>query len=182
MQACGSDPFGRRFVQKIFKIFSPPKSDRLLGDWQMEWSLMNTSRKTGWLYFARPKSNDELWEFAPCSRASLQNLVAADFTGEFLRRGDPRIESVFGTHPDFRAAGVFSGRAIPVREGQIVLARLLHPPHTLYAVKLVDQKGAENWGSIGIEYVEIDSSKPVRGASKREPAALLTNKGILLAN
>ena len=31
MQACGSDPFGRRFVQKIFKIFSPPKSDRLLG-------------------------------------------------------------------------------------------------------------------------------------------------------
>lgn len=126
----------------------------------LEWSLKSTTDKTGWLYFFKPDSNDEMWEFAPCARTSLLDIVDGDLEAEFLRFGDPRHESIFGTDLRLKAIGAVNGRAILVREGPIVLARLLHPRHLVYAIKLVDQKGAANWGSIGIEYVVIDS-RPV---------------------
>jgi hypothetical protein len=122
----------------------------------MQWSLKSTTEKKGWLLFFKPYSNDELWEFAPCSRASLHDLVVEDFDTEFLRYGDPRIESIFGTDLRLKAVGAMNGRGIMVREGQIVLARLVHPPHLLYAIKLTDQKGTWDRGSIRIEYVEIN--------------------------
>ena len=53
---------------------------------QMEWSLMSTRLKTGWLYFAKPETNDPVWEFAPCSRSDLTDLRPVDLDSEYRSR------------------------------------------------------------------------------------------------
>jgi hypothetical protein len=46
---------------------------------------------------------------------------------------------------------------IPVREGQIVLARLISAPDTVYALKFKNQVGADSWGGIRIDYLQADA-------------------------
>ena len=130
-----------------------------IGKAQMEWSLGSTAMKTGWLYFARPKSNEPVWEFAPCSRANLGDVVPVDLNAEFISEGDTnRIRSAFDTGSGLEktAGQTLSGRAIPVKEGQVLLARLIIAPHIVYAIRLIDQHGSEDWGGISVEYLTID--------------------------
>jgi hypothetical protein len=142
--------------------FHPSSRYLRIGSKQMEWSLMSTRGKTGWLYFTKPGDNDPLWEFAPCSRPDFSNLRPIDFDAEFVHIGDTnRIKSAFDADSwlETTTRQNLSGNAIPVREGQIILARLIDAPLTVYAIRLVDQRGAENWGGIEAEYVQIELQK-----------------------
>ena len=55
-----------------------------IGSAQMEWSLMSQSVKTGWLYFARPESNEMIWEFGPCARSTLRGVSRSDLEVGFV--------------------------------------------------------------------------------------------------
>jgi hypothetical protein len=135
-----------------------------IGSSQIEWGLMSPSQKKGWLYFFKPDSSAEMWEFAPCLRTNLQDLVAGDLKAEYLRYGDQRIETVFGTDLKLKTLGAMTRpRSIIVREGQIVLARKLEPPHLVYAIKFLEQSGPQTGNytdaelsSIRLAYLEVD--------------------------
>lgn len=129
-----------------------------VGEAKMEWSLMNSREKTGWLYFHSPEPNQAFWEFAPCRKSNLQDLSASDLEVEFVQKGDTgkirnHFDCSFWLNKEGRS---LSGRAIPVKEGQLLLARHKGNTNTIYAVQLVDQEGASDWGSIGVEYLTID--------------------------
>lgn len=154
-----------RIVSKAREVLHLASVDTRQGDHlaigrgQMEWSLRNTRTKTGWLYFTQPGADDPLWEFAPCSRSNLTGLRPVDFDAEFVQKGDTdKITAAFdaASRLEGTARRPLSGRAIPVKEGQVVLARLIDAPRTVYAIKLFDQRGTEDWGSISVEYVEIE--------------------------
>jgi len=125
-----------------------------VGSAQLEWSLNSTGQKTGWVYFNKPESNDAIWEFAPCSRTNLHDVVAQDLRVEFIRKGDTRVESLFRPRQPL-GPGSSATTAILVREGDIVLARLIRSPAAVYAVKFTEQGGTQKWGSIRIDYVEL---------------------------
>lgn len=127
-----------------------------VGPAQMEWSLRNTGRKTGWLYFHKPGSNDPIWEFAPCPRTNLADIIEKDLTVDFIRTGDPRAASLFKPSNPQETGVSREFRAILVSEGLIVLARLSHSPRTVYAIRLAEQRGTYEWGSVKVEYVEMD--------------------------
>lgn len=163
MVSLSRDPqigFGDIKRSRMTETHSPREYLRI-GSKQMEWSLMSTRMKTGWLYFTKPGGIDPLWEFAPCSRPDFSNLRPIDFDAEFVHIGDTnRIKSAFDADSWFETIRQnLSGNAIPVREGQIILARLIDAPLTVYAIRLVDQRGAENWGGIEAEYVQIELQK-----------------------
>ena len=128
-----------------------------VGPAQMEWSLNSTTHKTGWVYFKKPQSKDLIWEFAPCSRTNLHDVAAEDLRVEFIRVGDPRVESLFrpSQPPERPISNMPPPTGIRVREGDIVLARLIKSPAAVYAVKFTEQGGTENAGSIRIDYVEL---------------------------
>ncbi len=155
-------------------FLSPPRQRNYLqvGPAQMEWSLRNTERKTGWIYFDRPESNDPIWEFAPCTRTNLQEVAAEDFRVDFIRKGDPRVESRFRPTSPVETGSSSNFRAIMVCEGQILLARLISSPSTVYAVKIAEQVGTTKWASIRIDYMELKAANTEPGASgNSRPAA-----------
>ena len=142
----------------------PPTGQReylRIGSSQIEWSLMNTKQKSGWLYFHQPESNVShvyIWEFAPCSRLNLSDVTRVDLgRAQFVRAHETnQIQAAFNA--DFwvetNARLSVGGLAIPVREGQIVLARLMSAPQTIYALKFKNQVGANSWGGIGVDYLQ----------------------------
>lgn len=88
--------------------------------------------------------------------------MPVDLKASFVREGDTNgIKAAFNADTWLEKTGAppLSGRVIPVREGQLVLARLIDAPDTIYAIRLVDQRGADDWGSISVEYVTIDFKK-----------------------
>jgi hypothetical protein len=151
-----------------------------IGSAQMEWSLMSTREKTGWLYFAKPLSNDPLWEFAPCSRSNLRDLTPGDLNAQFVHLGDTNmIRTAFdGALWEKISGQTLDGRAITVKEGQVILARLIDSPRTIYAMMLIDQRGTDRWGSIDVEYVSIDLTKtePGDAASRSQPVRAETKR------
>ena len=140
-----------------------------IGSAQMEWSLMSQSVKTGWLYFARPESNEMIWEFGPCARSTLRGVSRSDLEVGFVRAGNTNgIRSSFNADSWVETSTglkLENGAAIPVKVGQVILARLVKAPDTIYAMHLVYQGGAADWGSISVEYVEIDTKRPSPGGS-----------------
>ena len=153
-----------------------------IGKAQMEWSLMSTGKRTGWLYFDKPESNDALWEFGFCSRRDLKDLVSHDLQVEFVRKGDTNgIRSVFDSDSWLETSigqKLENGRAIPVREGQVILARLIDSPGTIYAIRLADQSGTTSWGRMSVEYVAVDLNKvePSGAANQNRSIAEKTNR------
>jgi hypothetical protein len=150
---------------KNFLGVAPPPTRELeylqIGSSRLEWSLMNTKQKSGWLYFHRPESNvlshEYIWEFAPCARVNLADLTRADLgRAQFVRAHETnQIQAAFNA--DFWVETVGPGYVIPVREGQIVLARLISAPDTVYALKFKNQVGADSWGGIRIDYLQADA-------------------------
>jgi hypothetical protein len=145
----------------------PPKGQReylRIGSSQLEWSLMSTELKSGWLYFHQPEShvlpNEYVWEFAPCARVNLADLTRADLgRAQFVRaHATNQIKAAFDADSwvETNARLTVGGLAIPVREGQVVLARLMSAPHTTYALKFKNQVGANSWGGIGVDYLQGD--------------------------
>ncbi|MBN9691822.1 MAG: hypothetical protein J0M24_16395 [Verrucomicrobia bacterium] len=133
-----------------------------IGSNQLEWSLMSTELKSGWLYFHQPEShvlpNEYIWEFAPCARVNLADVTKADLgQAQFVRALETnKIRAAFDSDSwvETNARLTVEGRTIPVREGQIVLARLLSAPQTIYVLKFKNQVGAGTWGGIGVDYVQ----------------------------
>ena len=155
---------GREFLRKVFKADAPPLGQREylhLGSSQLEWSLMSTELKSGWLYFARPEANTFIWEFAPCVRVNLADVTRADLgQAHFVRAHDTnQIKSAFNADSwvETNARLTVGGLGIPVQEGQVVLARLMSDPDTIYALKFKNQVGADSWGGIGVEYVQAEA-------------------------
>lgn len=153
-------------ARKIFHLSAVDTRQRVfprIGNAQIEWSLMSTAKKTGWLSFAKPESNDPLWEFGPCSRFDLREVLLRDLQVEFVRKGDTNgIRSLFDADSWLETAlgqTLENGRAIPVKEGQVILARLIESPNTIYAIRLADQRGNADWGSITVEHVAIDTKQ-----------------------
>ena len=139
----------------------PPTGKReylQIGSNQLEWSLMSTELKSGWPYFARPGANTFVWEFAPCARVNLADVTKADLGQAQFVRADAtnQIRAAFDSDSwvETNARLTVEGRTIPVREGQIVLARLMSAPHTIYALKFKNQVGTGTWGGIGVDYVQ----------------------------
>ena len=130
---------------------------------------MSQSVKTGWLYFARPESNEMIWEFGPCARSTLRGVSRSDLEVGFVRAGNTNgIRSSFNADSWVETSTglkLENGAAIPVKVGQVILARLVKAPDTIYAMHLVYQGGAADWGSISVEYVEIDTKRPSPGGS-----------------
>jgi len=170
-------------AKKVFHLATVDTRQRnylAIGNAQMQWSLMSTPQKTGWLYFAKPESNDPLWEFGPCSRSNLRELTPSDLQVEFVQNGDTnKIRSAFDADLWLEKfpGQVLPDRAIPVKQGQIILARLIDSPRTIYAIRLIDQRGTLNWGSITVEYVGIDLHKaePDGAANRSQPIRSATN-------
>ena len=151
----------RELLRRIFNDPIPALGQReylQIGPSQLEWSLMSTELKSGWLYFARPGANTLIWEFAPCGRVKLAEVTRADLgQAHFVRAHDTnQIKSAFDADSwvETNARLTAGGLTIPVREGQIVLARLMSAPHTIYALKFKNQVGADSWGGIGVDYVQ----------------------------
>ncbi len=171
---------GRDFLRKIFKADPSASGTREylhIGSSQLEWSLMSMELKSGWLYFARPEANAFIWEFAPCARVNLADVTRADLgRAQFVRAHETnQIQAAFNadswveTNARLTPEGnVIPGNVIPVREGQVVLARLMSAPHTIYALKFKNQRGADSWGGIGVEYVQFDSRESERDRRANE--------------
>ena len=162
-------------VLRLATVDTRQRNYLAIGNAQMEWSLMSTPQKTGWLYFAKPESNDPLWEFGPCARSNFRELIPSDLQVEFVRNGDTnRIRSAFDADLWLEKfpGQILSARAIPVKQGQTILARLISSPRTVYAIRLIDQRGTLNWGSISVEYVCIDLNRaePGGAANRSQPA------------
>lgn len=146
----------------------PPTGKReylQIGSSQLEWSLLSTELKSGWLYFHQPEShvlpNEYIWEFAPSGRVNLADVTKADLGQvQFVRALETnKIRAAFDSDSwvETHARLVVGGLTIPVREGQIVLARLMSAPHTIYVLKFRNQVGTGTWGGIGVDYVQYDS-------------------------
>jgi hypothetical protein len=99
-----------------------------IGGYKMEWSMAGNT--TGYLYF------DQIWEFAPFSKPNLDDVTLDDFQTVFASEGESeQIRSFFQwPYPNQEPK-----RAINVKEGQIVFARLRENPSTVYVIQLLNQ-------------------------------------------
>lgn len=155
------------FPEVVLRIFNdppPPFRQReylLVGSAQLEWSLMSTGLKSGWLYFTQPESHAFIWEFAPCAKTSLADVGAGDLDQAQFVRGQEisRIKMAFNSDSwvETKARVTPGGNVIPVREGQIILARLIDTPNSIYVLKLKNQFGSDSWGGIQVEYVQFET-------------------------
>lgn len=160
---------GARQVLHLAAVDTRKRNYLAIGDAQMEWSLMSTDRKTGWLYFAKPESNDPIWEFGSCSRSTLKEVIPDDLKVAFVRQGDTNgIRASFNADSWMESSvrdSLENARAIPVKEREVILARLIKFPETIYAICLTHQEGSSDWGSIKVEYVTIDTNKDEPGGA-----------------
>ena len=143
-----------------------------VGNTELCWVFQSRlTPRTGNLFFCRPQSLDPIWEFAPCSRRRLCAVVTSDLQTSYIRSGDSRAESLFPSHNAVSRGGAAHFPLIPVAEGQILLARLVQAPGTVYAIKFAEQKGDLDQGSIRIEYREFNatSAEPEHGADPIQP-------------
>ena len=113
----------------------------------MEWSLANGGETAGYLYF---NSTDPMlgpWEFAPCSRKQLSEVLPKDGRCEFYGKDHPNGTNVFGTDWD--------PNALLVYKGQLLLARQAKAPGIVYALKLKSQEGQQ----VQVDYVKLNLSR-----------------------
>ena len=86
----------------------------------------------GYVYFAQENSTQLLWQIAPCSKTNLLDLIPQDFLTTFVSQKDKTNGlAAFGTN--------WLGHAIRVRQGQIILARLVSDPVQVYALEFAEQ-------------------------------------------
>ena len=101
---------------------------------QMEWS--SASYNAGYLYFHQPGylPRRMVWEFAPCARTNLSEIVMTDVPERFHR-----FDSAEGPHA-FGSA--WKQESLYVMPGDVVFARLIDQPGTVYAVQVLEQSGS----------------------------------------
>lgn len=110
---------------------SPPpaatRANLLIGQTPMWWSA------GGYLYSDLLSSSQQLWQFAPCNKTNLSEVMPQDFLTTFVSMGDKTNgPAAFGTN--------WLKHGIRVRQGQIILARLVSDPAQVYALEITEQE------------------------------------------
>ena len=86
----------------------------------------------GYLYCHLLSSPQPLWQFASCNKTNLSDVMPQDFLTTFVSMGDKTNGvAAFGTN--------WLKHAIRVRQGQIILARLVSDPEQVYALEITEQ-------------------------------------------
>jgi hypothetical protein len=120
------------------------------------------------------------WEFAPCPHKGLRDVTSKDLQVAFVCRGDSKTGELFPPVyvPAMRGSFASNGDNIVVTQGQIVLARQLQSPDTIYAIQFGEQKGSLDQGSIRIKYREFNvrDAEPDGAANRSQPVSSQTNR------
>lgn len=86
----------------------------------------------GYLYCDLMSGPQPLWQFAPCDKTNLIDVMPQDFLTAFVSKGDKTNGlAAFGTN--------WLKHGIRVRRGQIILARLVSDPARVYALEIAEQ-------------------------------------------
>jgi hypothetical protein len=117
----------------------PKRTNLLIDHVELQWS--GGGSNFGYLSFltpflVAPGPPLPLWEFAACSKSNLTQVSSEDFATLFVSMGDRTNRSgvgqaVFGTN--------WMRNAIRVRQGQVVLARLVRDHNKVYALQFAEQ-------------------------------------------
>ncbi len=106
---------GPELLQWSMQIFNPPHT------------------RTGYAYM-NAVNGEPLWEFAPYEGdGNLLSISRNDPPMEFIGIGDPRAPEVFGERLGQR------NHTVIVSEGDILFARLITDPDTVYAIRFAEQ-------------------------------------------
>jgi hypothetical protein len=113
---------------------SPPpvlkRTNLLIGQTPMWWSAGGTAG--GYLYCHLMSSPQPLWQFAPSDKTNLIDVMPQDFLTTFVSMGDKTNGlAAFGTN--------WWRHGIRIRQGQIILARLVGDPAYVYALEIAEQ-------------------------------------------
>lgn len=113
---------------------SPPvastRTNLLIGQNPMWWSAAGANE--GYLYCDLMSSPQPLWQFAPCDKTNLIDVMPQDFLRAFVCKGDKTNGlAAFGTN--------WLKHAVRVRQGQTILARLVSDPAQVYALQIARQ-------------------------------------------
>jgi len=124
---------------------SPPaalkRTNLLIGPNPMWWSAGGTAG--GYLYCELISSPQPLWQFAPSDKTNLSDVMPQDFITAFVSKGDKTNGlAAFGTN--------WLKHGIRVRQGQIILARLVSDPACVYALEIAEQ----NLTNVVVYYVQ----------------------------
>lgn len=125
------------------EILAGEDSELTIGPAKLEWSL------GGYLYFydSHQPSLPPVWEFAPCARKELSEVTSEDLRCDYYGAGNLNGTNVFGKR--------WGKRAITVKAGEIVLARLVKSPGMIYPIKVQEQTGDK----VRVEFKEMQSPK-----------------------
>lgn len=100
---------------------------------KIEWSH-NEPGKSGSLYFTKNGSNTPLWEFSPSTYREIKEFDSKPLTARFYGMYSPGMKNAFGR----------SGEpGIRISVGQIVLARTIDDPLTIYIIQIEKQDEVE---------------------------------------
>jgi len=106
---------------------APIQTDLTVGHTGLFWS--STSDRFGYLYFCARLGREPIWEFAPCSKAKLDEVTPQDLPARFVVYKDKTNgPACFGTN--------FLPNSIRVHQGQVILARCAADPNEVYALDL----------------------------------------------
>ena len=109
---------------------APTGINLLIGQTPMWWSAGGAAG--GYLYCDLLSSTQLLWQFAPCDKTNLIDVMPQDFLTTFVSQGDKTNGlAAFGTN--------WLRHGIRVRQGQIILARLVSDPAQVYALEIAEQ-------------------------------------------
>jgi hypothetical protein len=102
----------------------PKRTNLLIGETPMLWS--SAGNAGGYLYCHLLSSREMIWQFAPCNRTNLGEVMPVDFLTTFVSTGDNKNGvAAFGTN--------WLKHDVRVRQGQILLARLVSDAAQVYA-------------------------------------------------
>jgi len=108
--------------------------------------MASGGKTAGYLYFNSTDLKLGPWEFAPCSRRQLSDVLPKDGRCEFYGKEHPKGTNVFGAD--------WGENAILVYQGQLLLARQAKAPGIVYALKLKSQEGQQ----VHVDYVKLNLS------------------------
>jgi protocatechuate 3,4-dioxygenase beta subunit len=142
----------------------------------IQWSQHELG-KNGYLYFDSPEGDLFYWEFAPSENKEIKDFEGKPLKTTFYGAYSPDWENVFAKDSASSLAirakfGMESKNSILVEVGQIVLARTVYDPTTIYILKIKQQSPDKE--SLTIEYAKIEavsSTEETNAAKNADDAA-----------
>jgi hypothetical protein len=137
---------GKRPVEtvRIRELLSTDDIYLRLGSSALEWSIADPEKKSGYIYFNSTDVKRGAWEFALCPRGQLNQVLPEDTRREFYGKDHHNGTNAFGEQ--------WRKNSILVYCGELLFARQVKEPKTVYALKLKKQEGSR----IQVEYLEMN--------------------------